>query len=95
MAVYAHLSYGFRMLSQHHGFLVARKADFRLRQFQLQQRHVTLGLRLMADGTRDLHCRMDRLALGLVAVAGGTIVFLVKYAGVLNGVGLRHQGREQ
>src|SRR3974390_1283791 len=91
VAVYAQRLDGFRMLAQHHVFLVTRKANLFLRLRQLQRGHVTLRFRLMADCARDLHRRMHRLALGLVAVTGGAIVFFVEYPWVLNGSSLRHR----
>jgi len=83
------------MLAQHHVFLVTGEANLFLRLRQLHRGHVTLRFRLMADRARDLHCRMHRLALGLVAVAGGTVVFLVEYAGMFDSAGLRHHRHEQ
>ena len=72
---------------------MAGEADLRLRQGKLQGGHVALGLRQMADCTRNHHRGVYGLAAGFVPVTGGTIVLLVKNARVLDGASLHGQGQ--
>ena len=85
VTVHAEFLPALRVLLQHHGLLMAGEADLRLGQGQLQGRHVALGPRHVTDGARSRHGRVHRLPADFLRVTGGTIVVLVKNAGVFDG----------
>jgi len=82
-----------RVLLEFGRFLVAGEANLLLWHHQIQRSHVALSLCQVADGARNRHRRMHRLAAGLVGVTGRTKVILVENAGMLDCK--RRQRRQQ